>query len=224
MPKIAKYDEPLTVAESRLIAEYAEQYPDTVKTLCGVWPSTYYGAIMAGLNREDIESAGWEGVERAARKFDRSRGVLFATYANSWIRGTVTRAIYRSEFNKAGRAGGRLMRGDRRGGRGFDQPTALWQRLGLSDPRDWAGLPGENERCAELRERVADAMTALCPRRWKILALRFGLDGGGCRTLDQIGAVMGGLSRERINQLIRSAIERIQIPLFLSCRELVEAR
>jgi RNA polymerase primary sigma factor len=67
---------------------------------------------------------------------------------------------------------------------------------------------------AELQRRVeqaslVSALRALERREEKILALRYGLEGGDPHTLRQIGDRMG-LSRERIRQIESKAIQRLR--------------
>jgi len=47
------------------------------------------------------------------------------------------------------------------------------------------------------------------PREVRILAMRFGLDGGSPRSLQEIGAVME-ISRERVRQLELRALKRLE--------------
>ncbi len=54
----------------------------------------------------------------------------------------------------------------------------------------------ENE---EMRSAVALAMAQLNPRDAEVLRLRFGFDGGGSRTYEEVGEQIG-LSRERVRQ------------------------
>ena len=63
-----------------------------------------------------------------------------------------------------------------------------------------------------LRKELFDIIDELKDERLKkIIILRFGLDGEGCRTLDQVGKEMG-VTRERIRQLERNALVFIRSP------------
>jgi len=59
-----------------------------------------------------------------------------------------------------------------------------------------------------VRENVDHALAALPPKEAEILRLRFGLDGDGPKTLQQIGELKG-LTRERIRQLEKDALKRL---------------
>ena len=55
-----------------------------------------------------------------------------------------------------------------------------------------------------------DAMAAqLSPREQQVLHLRFGLDGGQARTLEQV-AEMFGVTRERVRQIEARALRRLR--------------
>ncbi len=58
------------------------------------------------------------------------------------------------------------------------------------------------------REVVGQALSALPERERCVIELRFGLDGGQPRTLDQIGRAMG-LTRERIRQIEDSTLKTL---------------
>ena len=62
-----------------------------------------------------------------------------------------------------------------------------------------------------LGERLREALDALGERESRILRLRYGLDDGQARTLEQVGQVFG-LTRERIRQIEARAIRRLRLP------------
>jgi RNA polymerase primary sigma factor len=61
------------------------------------------------------------------------------------------------------------------------------------------------------REALARALLALPERERQVLVLRFGLDSGTPRTLEEVGAVMG-FSRERARQVERDALRALRAP------------
>jgi RNA polymerase primary sigma factor len=61
------------------------------------------------------------------------------------------------------------------------------------------------------REALARALLALPKRERQVLGLRFGLDSGTPRTLEEVGAVMG-FSRERARQVERDALAALRSP------------
>lgn len=62
---------------------------------------------------------------------------------------------------------------------------------------------------AERRRAVAAALTELTDREARVLALRFGLDDGVERTLEEIGRIYG-VTRERIRQIESKALGRLR--------------
>ncbi len=73
--------------------------------------------------------------------------------------------------------------------------------------------PDEAMNIVMLSDSVNRILNELLPREAKILRLRFGLEGGTPKTLEQVGKILG-LSRERIRQIERHALRRLQQPQF----------
>ena len=61
------------------------------------------------------------------------------------------------------------------------------------------------------REALEQVLAALPERERQVLILRFGLDSGTPRTLEEVGAVMG-FSRERARQVERDALAALRSP------------
>jgi RNA polymerase primary sigma factor len=61
------------------------------------------------------------------------------------------------------------------------------------------------------REALEQVLAALPERERQVLILRFGLDSGTPRTLEEVGAVMG-FSRERARQVERDALASLRSP------------
>ena len=79
-------------------------------------------------------------------------------------------------------------------------------------------VPYEGERSVEdiatqqlLRERLEDVLQTLTSREQKVLRLRFGLDDGRERTLEQIGQEFG-VTRERVRQIETKALRKLRHP------------
>ncbi|MCU1464353.1 MAG: polymerase sigma factor, sigma-70 family [Actinomycetia bacterium] len=86
-----------------------------------------------------------------------------------------------------------------------------------------AVAPFEHAATSLLPNEVAKVLSVLDERERTILTLRFGLDGGGERTLEEV-AEHFGLTRERIRQIEARAISMLRHPSAdVGARELLEA-
>ncbi|MDQ1702631.1 MAG: polymerase primary sigma factor, partial [Frankiaceae bacterium] len=62
-----------------------------------------------------------------------------------------------------------------------------------------------------MTDQLRSALKSLESRESQVIAMRFGLDDGKPRTLNEIGT-MFGLSRERIRQIEREAMAKLRHP------------
>jgi RNA polymerase primary sigma factor len=83
----------------------------------------------------------------------------------------------------------------------------------LQDLLEDASVMGPDELAVEAvgREALEQALNALPDRERQVLILRFGLDSGTPRTLEEVGEVMG-FSRERARQVERDALAALRSP------------
>lgn len=72
--------------------------------------------------------------------------------------------------------------------------------------------PEEIAVADELREKLSEVMKELQEREARVLKLRFGWDGNGPRTLEEIGK-MFGVSRERVRQIEKQALDKLRHPV-----------
>ena len=62
-----------------------------------------------------------------------------------------------------------------------------------------------------LREDLAEVLSSLSPRERDVLRLRFGMDDGRQRTLEEVGQLFG-VTRERIRQIEKKALRKLRHP------------
>jgi RNA polymerase primary sigma factor len=62
-----------------------------------------------------------------------------------------------------------------------------------------------------LKEQIAEVLSSLSPREQKVLQLRFGLEDGRSRTLEEVGLVFQ-VTRERIRQIEAKALRKLRHP------------
>ena len=62
-----------------------------------------------------------------------------------------------------------------------------------------------------LKEELSSVLLTLTDREEKVLRLRFGLDDGQCRTLEEVGQIFG-VTRERIRQIEAKALRKLRHP------------
>ncbi|NPV52066.1 MAG: RNA polymerase sigma factor RpoD [Firmicutes bacterium] len=71
--------------------------------------------------------------------------------------------------------------------------------------------PAEAASYRLLKEQIEDVLETLTPREEKVLRLRFGLDDGRSRTLEEVGQIFG-VTRERIRQIEAKALRKLRHP------------
>lgn len=83
--------------------------------------------------------------------------------------------------------------------------------LGDFIPDDDAPAPAEAAAYTMLKEQLMDVLDTLTPREEKVLRLRFGLDDGRARTLEEVGKEFK-VTRERIRQIEAKALRKLRHP------------
>ena len=83
--------------------------------------------------------------------------------------------------------------------------------LGDFIPDDDSPAPQDSAAYTLLREQLEEVMETLTPREAKVLKLRFGLEDGKARTLEEVGREFQ-VTRERIRQIEAKALRKLRHP------------
>ena len=83
--------------------------------------------------------------------------------------------------------------------------------LGDFIPDDDSPAPQDSAAYTLLREQLEEVMSTLTPREAKVLKLRFGLEDGKARTLEEVGKEFQ-VTRERIRQIEAKALRKLRHP------------
>jgi len=99
------------------------------------------------------------------------------------------------------------------------QPISLQSPVGDSDDTNFGDFiedkgaenPYDMTAYSLLREKLMDVLDSLTPRERKVLTLRFGLQDGYSRTLEEVGKQFN-VTRERIRQIEAKALRKMRHP------------
>ena len=99
------------------------------------------------------------------------------------------------------------------------QPVSLETPIGSEQDSQLADLiedsaspaPSEIATAALLRTQVDSILDTLSDRESRVLAMRFGLDDGRSRTLEEVGREFG-VTRERVRQIEAKALRKLRHP------------
>jgi RNA polymerase primary sigma factor len=96
----------------------------------------------------------------------------------------------------------------------LDQPVGDEEDFSLSDVIEdkEAIVPADAAARTMLNEAVKDVLSQLSEREQEVIRLRFGLDDGQMRTLEEVGREFG-VTRERIRQIEAKTLAKLRHPI-----------
>ncbi|KPJ88785.1 MAG: hypothetical protein AMS17_04275 [Spirochaetes bacterium DG_61] len=170
------------------------------------------------------------GLIKAVEKFDPNKNIKFISYARWWIRHYILNAIFeQSSFVKIPHKYRIQLRNQDEGKENkveenlntLYRPLSIDQRLG--DGRNSGYImdlvidkkydaPNQNLIEKQMKETIYRYINKLKPREKDILIRYFGLNGRYPSTLTEIGRQYS-LSKERIRQIKRAALNRLKNPM-----------
>ena len=176
--------------------------------------------VGRGMSFLDLIQEGNMGLMKAVEKFDYKKGNKFSTYSTWWIRQAITRGI--ADTAKTIRVPVHMVETINKTLRtsktsrdpvSLDTPIGEEEDSQLGDFIEDESLlsPVDSASFSMLKEELEEAMASLTERERNVIKLRFGLDDGKTRTLEEVGKEFN-VTRERIRQIEAKALRKLRHP------------
>ncbi len=153
-------------------------------------------------DQDDLISIGTIGLIKGISTYRPDKGVRLATYASRCIENEVL--MY---FRSLKKTAGNISLSDVIAGDGSNGSLSLMDVL--TDETDMTEEVSARELCSSLRRLVSETLSE---RERRIIALRYGLDGGEPRTQRETAALCG-ISRSYVSRIEKKALEKLKTKL-----------
>ena len=175
--------------------------------------------VGRGMQFLDLIQEGNLGLIKAVEKYDYSKGFKFSTYATWWIRQAITRSIAEPHPEEVAERMDMPVERVREIMKISQDPVSLETPIGEEEDShlgdfiqdDHVQVPLDAATFTLLHEQLMEVLDTLTDREQKVLRLRFGLDDGRPRTLEEVGKEFN-VTRERIRQIEAKALRKLRHP------------
>jgi RNA polymerase sigma factor (sigma-70 family) len=166
-----------------------------------------------GVDLSDLISEGNAGLVKAISKWNPDKGASFTTCASWWIKQSIIRnCMHNNRIVRLPENVSELMRSGRTeftyGEVNIDRPNSEGNTLAESLP-DVQKDPFEDERTMLLKRMVKKFISHLKPKERTVIELHYGLTGEESMDVKEIAEQLS-LTTTRINQLLRSSLQKMQ--------------
>ena len=153
-----------------------------------------------GVELEDLNSLGIEGLMKAVDKFDYTKGFRFATYAVWWINQSISRGIDKNMIT-----GENTVSLDRKVGE--DEENSLEDILEDKKAMD----PCEYVAVNDSKKTLERILSQLNEKEALVLKLHYGIGRNKTMTLEEIGHhPQMNVTKERVRQIEQKALKKIR--------------